>query len=140
MALFFVPRAIWENKAEPLGTASAEFMGYIYTNLSAPIYGELYVDYGCLSLVLGMGVIGYGIRLCDGYYDALVRTNQFGAGVLLAGVLAGYIIILLRGSLLGVIPSIATLFGVLVTACLLARRKRSRAYIKTHQGLRTRMH
>ena len=121
VALFFVPRAIW-NKAEPLGTAAADFMGYVYTNLSAPIYAEFYADFGLLSLVLGMGIIGFVMSLCDGYYDHMIRTKRFGVGVLITGVLAGYLIILLRGSLLGVIPSIATLFGVLIILSWLSTR------------------
>ena len=117
--LFFVPRAFW-NKAEPLGAAAAEHMGYVYTNLSAPIYGELYADYGLFSLFLGMAIIGFGISKCDNYYNRMIRARKFGVGILLTGVLAGYLIILLRGSLLGVIPSIATLFGVLAILSWLA--------------------
>lgn len=118
--LFFVPRTLWSSKADPLGVATAEHVGYDFTNLSAPIYGELYVDFGFFSLILGMALIGFGIRLFDNYYHTLVWQGRYGAGMLLTSVLAGYLVILLRGSLLGVISGIATLFGMLVIASWLA--------------------
>jgi len=111
-ALFFVPRAIW-NKAEPLGNATAKYMGYFFTNICSPIYGEFYADFGLFSLVTGMGILGVAVRLFDEHYDMLVNTGRTGVGVLLSSTLAGYFIIILRGSLLGVLPSIATLLGVL---------------------------
>jgi hypothetical protein len=119
--LFFVPRSVWSSKTEPLGVAAADHAGYDYTNLSAPIYGEMYVDFGFVSLILGMGIIGYVIRLFDHYYHALVREKRYGTGMLLASVMAGYLVILLRGSLLGVISSIATLYALLVIAGWLAQ-------------------
>ena len=130
VALFFVPRTIW-NKAEPLGAAAADYIGYSYTNLSAPIFGELYADYGLFSLILGMGTIGFGVSLCDEYYCRMIRDQRYGVGILLSGTLAGYLIILLRGSLLGVIPAIAVLFGELVILSWLSTRVTRSASIRT---------
>ena len=107
-------------------------MGYGYTNLSAPIYGEFYADFGFLSLVLGMGIIGFVMSLYDSYYDHMIRAKRFGVGVLITGILAGYLIILLRGSLLGVIPSIATLFGVLIILSWLSTRLLGRHSYKSY--------
>lgn len=117
--LFFVPRSVW-NKAEPLGAASSEHMGYEFTNLSAPIYGELFADFGLFSLLTGMLLLGYWLKILDAHYHQMTRENRYGAGVLLTSVLAGYLIILLRGSLLAVISNIATLFGLLVVSTWLA--------------------
>lgn len=121
--LFFVPRTIWEYKAEPLGVAASQHMGYSFTNLSAPIYGELYADIGVTSLVIGMGLMGFYISRFDSYYKCGLMNKQITVGVLITSVLAGYLIILLRGSLLGVLPGIATLMGVLVTASLLGHAR-----------------
>jgi hypothetical protein len=115
VVLFFIPRSMW-NKAEPLGSAAAEHMGYAYTNISAPIYGELYIDFGIFSLVTGMAIIGFGVRLFDAYYTHMIKIKQYGTGLLLTAAMSGYLIILLRGSLLAVISSIATLFGLLIFA------------------------
>lgn len=121
--LFFVPRAFWEGKAEPLGKAAAQYMGYPFTNISSPIYAELYADYGLVSLVLGMGLLGFGIVWLDAYYGGLAEKNRDGGGFLMAAVLAGYLVILLRGSLLAVVSGIAVLAGVLFVASWLAGRR-----------------
>ena len=126
--LFFVPRDIWVSKAEPLGVAASSFMGYEYTNLSAPIYGEFYADYGLLSVIAGMALTGWVIKKSDCFFDHIVKTKQFCAGVVLVSTLAGYLIILLRGSLLGVVPSIATLVALLVAASWLTKRTKERTY------------
>lgn len=123
--LFFVPRSVWD-KSEALGVATAKHMGYEFTNLSAPIYGEFYADFGLISLVLGMGIVGFTISLFDNYYDRAIRSNRYGAAVLFTSVLAGFLIILLRGSLLSVISSIAALFGILVILVWLSIRDRYR--------------
>ena len=121
IVLFFIPRTLWD-KAEPLGPAAAEFMGYSFTNLSAPIYAELYADFGFLTLVAGMMLFGYGVKRCDVFYDTMIRVKKINVGGLFAAVLAGYMIILLRGSLLGVIANIATLFGMLTILSLTSKR------------------
>jgi hypothetical protein len=123
VALFFVPRSFWENKALPFGVVAAQNMGYGYTNLSSPIYAELYADFGFVSLILGMFLIGMGVRLADGYYDYHIKSKRIGVGVLLTSTLAGYMIILLRGSLLGVVPSIATLLLVIIIAGWISKPK-----------------
>ena len=79
--------------------------------------------------------IGSWDRLFDDYYDQLMATDRFGIGVLIAGVLAGYLIILLRGSLLGIVPRIATLFVVIIIASWLSLRRESwRRIDMRHRG------
>jgi len=126
VALFFIPRTAWANKAEPLGMAAAKFKGYAFTNLSAPIYAELYADFGLVSLVLLMFLLGWATSILDGYYDRQARANILGVGYLLAGTLAGFLIIILRGSLLSIIALPATLLGVITIASFVARRARGR--------------
>ena len=121
-----VPRATWVQKADPLGIASSEYMGYTYTNLSAPIYGEFYADFGFFSLVAGMALLGFAIRRFDNIYDYDLRAKRFGTGFLLTSILAGYLIIILRGSLLGVLPGIATLLVVVIFASFVGRIKLKR--------------
>ena len=117
---FFIPRAFWD-KAQPLGVAAADHMGYEFTNLSAPVYGEFYADFGLISLIVLMGSVGYGVRRLDLRYSYLVRYNLFGINTLVIATLAGYMIILLRGSLLGVVPSIVTLLGMLLISNWIAQ-------------------
>jgi hypothetical protein len=124
VVFFFVPRFFWESKAMPLGIAAADNMGYVYTNLSAPIYAEFYADFGFFSLIFVMFFFGWGIRLADGFYNYSINSRRYGVGMLLVSVVAGYLIILLRGSLLGVVPSIATLFAILTFASWLSKPRK----------------
>lgn len=56
-AVFFaVPRSLWEGKARPASIDVAENRGYSFTNLSLPIFGELYLDLG----LGGAAVVLYG--------------------------------------------------------------------------------
>ena len=56
-AVFFVvPRSFWEGKAAPASIEVAENRGYAFTNLSLPIFGELYLDLG----LAGAALVLYG--------------------------------------------------------------------------------
>jgi len=55
-ALFALPRSIWEGKSRPASIDVAEHRGYEFTNLSLPIFGELYLDLG----LAGAAVALYG--------------------------------------------------------------------------------
>lgn len=122
VVLFMLPRELWD-KAEPLGLAVANYHGAMFNNLSSPIFAELYVDFGFLSLVLGMAFIGFGIQFLDAAYDRSIRSGFYGKIVVLVSLLAGYLPILLRGSLLAVIAGIATL---LIISALLIQISRVR--------------
>lgn len=56
--LFFVPRFIWPDKAEPTGMYVANERNYTFGNLSSPLMAEFYVDGGLLGTVLGMLMLG----------------------------------------------------------------------------------
>ena len=101
--LFFVPRQVWSQKPEPTGQLVAEWSGYPETNLSSPAWVEGYIDFGWFGVVVVGAVLGMIGATLDG---ALVR-RETGFTASLAPFFAGYQIILLRGSLLGVIGLIA---------------------------------
>jgi len=111
--LFFIPRSLWE-KADPLGPAAAEYMGYGFTNLSAPIHAELYADFGLVSLILGMALLGIWTTQLDHTYHKLINAEETGMGLVVIAVIAGFMLIVLRGSLLGIIPGISVLLGTLL--------------------------
>lgn len=113
VALFFIPRSLWE-KAEPLGPAAAEYMGYPYTNLSAPIHAELYADFGLISLIIGMLILGIMIRRLDYTYHRLAMLGKIEVNIIFVSTIAGFMLIILRGSLLGIIASLAVLIGTLL--------------------------
>lgn len=55
---FFVPRSLWEGKADPASFQIAENAGYVFTNLSLPIHAEFYLEFGWVGIIVGMGGIG----------------------------------------------------------------------------------
>lgn len=56
---FFVPRSLWQSKADPASFAIAENAGYTFTNLSLPIHAEFYLEFGWLGVVAGMAGLGF---------------------------------------------------------------------------------
>lgn len=96
--LFWVPRSVWPGKPEDTGTLLAEFMGYDFTNLSAPLWAELAVNFGVVGAVIGMGALGYWFRRVDWSTDMYLRTSPIPPVVV--GAITFYLLIVLRGSLL----------------------------------------
>jgi len=129
--LFWVPRSMWPQKAEPTGVLIAEKNGYLFTNLSAPLWIEFYVDGGWLLVIPGFIFYGAFVRWADD-----VRRKRAGRATpayLLVTIYAGYQIFLLRGSLM---PAIAYLAPVvpIVLACGKWRRYRTTDQVSAHEN------
>lgn len=119
--LFWVPRSVWPDKAQPTGVLIAEKTGYSYLNLSAPLWIEYYVDGGWILVLVGFVLYGVFVRWVD---DS--RRTHVGASTpvfLFATVYAGYQIFLLRGSLM---PAIAYLSPVVPVLLACGKRHRYR--------------
>ena len=108
--MFFVPRSLWEGKALPSGAYTAEKLGYAFTNLSAPAPGELYLEFSYVGVVVGALAIGYVYRKADTLYAASLAFGGISLHRIQTAMLAGFTIILMRGSLLAIISTIATCF------------------------------
>jgi hypothetical protein len=115
--LFWMPRSLWTHKPVDTGIYIANMRGYGFTNLSAPLWIEFYLNGGWVPLAVGMFALGFGLHRWD------TRLNsQFEAGqipTVLGCILPFYLMILLRGSLL---QAASYLFFTLVFA-LGVRRK-----------------
>ncbi|WP_426120427.1 O-antigen polymerase [Kocuria sp. LHG3120] len=99
--LFWVPRSIWPSKPQDTGVVLAEAMGYRFTNLSSPIWSELFIDFGWVGVILGMGVLGYLFMRWDVRTDLYLATSRVPPVVVSAT--AFYLLIVLRGSLLNAV-------------------------------------
>jgi hypothetical protein len=109
--LYFVPRSIWSGKSLATGNETSAALGFRFNNLSAPIIAELYIDGSIFAVILGAFALGYGYRRLDLLFTAV---NDIGGVTLyrvLLALICGFTIILMRGSLLGIMPPVGTSIG-----------------------------
>jgi hypothetical protein len=95
VALFWVPRQMWPDKPIDTGVLLALDRGYGFTNLSAPLWAEMFINGGWALLVFGMAALGKFARRQD-----LREWTTPAKANLLHLVIPFYMVILLRGSLL----------------------------------------
>lgn len=96
--LFWVPRALWTGKPVDTGGYIAAGRGYSFTNLSAPLWIEFYLNGSWLLLAVGMFALGFALHRWDTRLNA--ELSLHGMPGLLGCILPFYLMILLRGSLL----------------------------------------
>ncbi len=121
VALFWIPRSTWEGKPTDTGILLGAYKDYNFTNLSAPIWSEMYINAGWPAVVVGSILLGFfvgrgGERI--GFHD---RNNTPAAVGM--GILSFYLLILLRGSLLQAMANLT----VLVACTLFVRQRRAAA-------------
>ena len=109
VVLFWVPRSAWPGKPIDTGTLLAEFKGYNFLNLSAPMWSELMINFGWVGLVIGMVALGFLFRRLDVRAEAALRISQIPP--VLGCIIPFYLLIVLRGSLL---QAMANLVVILV--------------------------
>lgn len=110
VVFFWVPRALWADKAPDTGVLLARSRGYTVENLSAPLWAELYINGAIPLLIIGMLLFGVLAGVQDRRIELSLRTMR--APTVLACILPFYSIILLRGSLLQ-----AMSFLLVILAC-----------------------
>src|SRR5699024_1545674 len=62
---FWLPRSVWADKPTDTGIMLAEYRGYSFDNLSAPLWAELLVNGGAIALVIGFLVVGAVLHRLD---------------------------------------------------------------------------
>lgn len=113
-ALFWVPRAVWPSKPVDTGILLADFREYSFSNLSAPLWAELFIDGGWPLLAVGMAAVGVAVRRLD---QRSARAGPAVGASVLAGIVPFYLVLVLRGSLLQSMAGLTVLVlsGVFVT-------------------------
>lgn len=107
VVLFWVPRDVWPGKAVDTGILLAEFRGYSFTNLSAPLWAELMINGSWPLLVLGMTLIGFMVRRWDS--KLALHIARAGTPGLVGCIVPVYLLIVLRGSLLQSMASLSVI-------------------------------
>ncbi|MEU0597709.1 hypothetical protein ABZ484_05565 [Streptomyces sp. NPDC006393] len=99
--LFMVPRTMWPDKPVDTGARLAEYAGYDFKNLSAPLWIEAYLWAGIPSVIAVFCLLGaVGARM-DHIRERLAGKRATLAALLVPG-FAFYQIVVLRGGLMAV--------------------------------------
>ncbi|MGP3924174.1 hypothetical protein [Streptomyces sp. 8N616] len=100
--LFFVPRSVWHGKPQDSGVRVGEWMGMSNTNLSSPLWAELWLDFGPVGMTGAFLGLGYLSARADRRYTLRTVDDPRPGNVLaiVIPLIAGYAFILLRGPLL----------------------------------------
>ncbi|MFJ8634569.1 hypothetical protein [Streptomyces sp. NPDC093568] len=109
--LFMVPRSMWPEKPQTTGIELAQYAGYDFHNLSAPLWIESYLWGGAPCVVAVFCLLGAASRRTDDIRERL-RDRQGTLAVLLIPAFAFYQLILLRGSLMAIIGPLLLLLIV----------------------------
>lgn len=113
--LFFVPRSVWPDKAVPTGQAAAEMAGFSFTNVSMPLPGEFFADFGYVGVIVGTILFAWAISMVDRWINR--RWTSHPEARYIAGAFVGYSTIVLRGSLGAVIGPAATIALCCLVVC-----------------------
>lgn len=128
--LFFIPRQIWENKPIGSGHLVAGNFHFDHDNLSMPIMGEAYLNYGLLGVILFGLFIGSLCMRIDKKYENLISSDGSNFLVIFYPVLIGLFLFFNRGPMLaclsytiGIFFAFIFVIIVLHLVCLLHRNK-----------------
>jgi hypothetical protein len=116
--LFWVPRTWWVDKPLDTGPFIAHERGYSFTNLSAPLWIELFLNGGWVLLVVGMFALGFALHRWDTKLN--IQCVVHGLPNVMGCILPFYLMILLRGSLL---QAASFLFCIVVFPAFVKQRK-----------------
>jgi len=109
--LFWVPRVIWPDKPTDTGVMLANYRGYSFGNLSAPMWAEMLVNGGVIAVGVGFVILGVVLASLD---RRMARAHAVGGWLGLVGaILPVYMMILMRGSLLQATGAIVVALGCL---------------------------
>ena len=98
--LFFVPRNVWNSKPVASGSEIAHKLGMSFDNISCPIIGEGWLDFGVLGVVIYGLLFGYLLKQMDNRYLRLSKSDKKDMFLIIYFFLCGFIFFLMRGALL----------------------------------------
>lgn len=132
--LFFIPRSLWNIKGIPTGEMVAAFQNNYFTNVSAPIMAEGYVDFGIVGVIAYAWISGYILKAIDKRYWQDQLENELHYRELILPFLMGFIIFIMRGALQ---PTFLRLMGFFLYIIMLSIVRKMFPIIKIRYGRRT---
>ncbi|MDF0531092.1 hypothetical protein P0W64_01475 [Tsukamurella sp. 8F] len=107
--LWWFPRSVWPDKPLDTGIYLAQARGYPFTNLSAPLWCEAFLNGGWICVLVVFLVLGWLFRRWDRRIEMQMRL--VGMPGVLGCILPFYTLILLRGSLLQAMSYLTVIIG-----------------------------
>lgn len=101
--LFFVPRSLWENKPVGTGYTIMSLLGRSFTNVSAPLPAECFMNYGLVGVVFFGFVIGRFMKKFDCIYwcrEGFIGEKKYSAGDIFYPLGMLFFFFIMRGDLL----------------------------------------
>ena len=96
---FFIPRDIWNIKGTPTGHLVSYTQNASYTNLSAPLMGEGFIDFGIIGVIMYAGIFAYVLNKFDNsYWNLFYEKDNYYIHIILPFML-GFVIFIMRGAL-----------------------------------------
>lgn len=95
--MFWYPREYWPDKPEPTAQMVSRHVGYSFTNISAPLWEDAYVDWGMPGVLIMLFLYGWGSAILDAWREA--RPTDTSLGAIVIAYLASYEFFTLRGDL-----------------------------------------
>jgi hypothetical protein len=112
---FWVPREYWENKPRATGEVVSIGVGYLFTNISSPLWEEAYVDWGMAGVFIMFFLYGRGSVVLDDWHHEQSQEVSFGA--VLVTFFAGYQFYTLRGSLWAAVAYLIPIVALSLIVC-----------------------
>ncbi|MGW0036392.1 hypothetical protein [Gordonia sp. NPDC003376] len=113
---WWMPRVFWADKPVDTGIFIANGRGYQMTNLSAPLWIEIFLNGGWVVLIVVMALIGYCFYRWDSRIEKQMKLTAMPP--VISCVMPFYLLILLRGSLL---QAMSYMMFIVVFAVMVAR-------------------
>lgn len=98
--LFWIPRSIWPNKPIGSGAFVAEEEGFIYSNVSCNYFGEGYINFGYLGILIFIIALSLTTAKLDKIYWTINVYNENNYSNVIYYVLLGMLFFILRGDLM----------------------------------------
>lgn len=112
--LFWVPRTIWPDKPLGTGLTVSEEMGFAFTNVSAPLWSEFYINFGIIGVIVMFVLYGYVCARLQINYELSRKLKGINFYRLFVPIYAAYQLFLLRGDLLSSFSYLAPVFIFIV--------------------------
>jgi hypothetical protein len=129
--LFFFPRDLWAGKSRGTGGESAAFNGYDFVNISAPLPSEFFVDFGLVGVAFGAALFGAMLARIDGQIHAS-RGMPDKLQLFCPATIVGYLFIILRGSLVGVMGPVVLTYSIVWLSTKVIEFRRRMKFVDRH--------